>query len=55
MNSLFIAAIFTMLGAVGAIQIDQQIKHEQAMHKALDVPNCVKDVPERKRTKVAEL
>jgi len=24
-------------------------------NKALDIPNCVKDVPERKRTKVASL
>ena len=54
MNSLFIAAIFTMLGAVGAIQWEAYTDHREAMHKALEAPNCIK-VPNSKRTKVAGL
>ena len=52
---LLIAAIALMVFAIIMIQHNQQAALDRAVSKALDVPNCVKDVPERKRTKVAGL
>ena len=37
------------------IQIFDYQDHREAMHKALDVPNCINPIPDRKRTVVGAL
>ncbi len=52
MKALFIAALFLCLGAVGAIQWNEETEHRAAMHEALQ-PVCF-DLPRYPVTKVAQ-
>ena len=59
MNDKKIAALQIFIGLClcgsAICQIGSYLSYRAAMHKALDVPNCINPVPDRKRTVVGAL
>ena len=54
-EQLLVIAIAMCLCGSGTLQIFSWLSYREAMHKALDVPNCINPIPDRKRTVVGAL